>query len=88
MQFASVVLLQNEIMDDTGSVFAKGSSVFSGNYFDFHKEMKSGSQYKLSQKETYVYADSVLYVGINLVFKKGNYFLNNVDHQDIMSVLF
>ena len=83
--------ITEDVTDDYGNTFTWGSTVQIGIYFDYQKEMKAGAQYKLNkQKNSYIYAYSVLYVGINLTEKRTYmyYLLSNNDHQDIMSVLF
>ena len=75
-------------VDEFGTSFPKGSQVFRGNYFDFHREMKAGSMYQLNKKHAIVYSDSIFFVGVELVAKRRQHFLTNDTHQDIISVLF
>lgn len=81
-------ILAEDEEDEFGSCFPKGSQVFKGNYFDFQREMKAGSMYKLNKKQAFVYSDSVVFVGVELVAKRNQFFLTNDIHQDIISVLF
>ena len=51
------------------------------------RQKQAEKKYKLSKKQAYIHDDSFCML-VLYGFKKDYYFLNSVDHQDIMSVLF
>ena len=61
---------------------------FEQGIIQWNKETRSGSYYKLDMKKSLAHSDEILCVGINLISKRGYYFLSDVDHQDLISVLF
>ena len=73
----------NEV-DDYGNIIADGSKYIKGQFLEFLHENKNKKNYKLSNKVTYFYKESILYPFVNMNENKNSFELSYSDFADII----